>query len=111
CRREIDDADHLVNALRAFKAWTMNEQWNARGCVVHAALVLLVAGHEVASMVGEKDEDGVVGEVLLFKDLAHAADGGIDRRACAVVVGKLLLPVAGLVAQVVGNVGVFVSVR
>ena len=39
-----------------------------------AAFVLLVAGHEVAAMIAEEDEDGVVRKLLLLEDLADAAN-------------------------------------
>ena len=71
-----------------------------------AALVLLVARHEVAAVVAEEEEDGVGGEVLLVEDAHDAADGVVDALAGSVVVGQLGLPVAGEVAEVGRDEGV-----
>ena len=58
-----------------------------------AALVLLVASHEVAAVITNEGEDCVVREVLLFKYLANATDRVINRlNAKAVVIRQLRLP-------------------
>ena len=73
---------------------------------MRAALVLLVAGHEVASVVADEDKDGVVGEMFLFENAAHPPYGIIDGFDAAVVVGKLSLPGTREGAQIVGHGGV-----
>ncbi len=62
---------------------------------MRAALVLLVAGHEVAAVIAEEDEDGVVGEMFLFENTADTPHRGVDRFNATVVVRQLRLPRAG----------------
>ncbi len=105
-RRNVDDAEELGDLLCAFKAWTVDEQRDADGAVMRAALVLLISRHEVAAVIADEDEDGVVGEVLLLKNAADTANGGIDALAGAIVVRELALPVARQRAKVGRNVRV-----
>src|SRR5271170_9999 len=57
-----------------------------------AAFVLLVAGHEVAAMIADEDEDCVVGELFLFEDTADTPHRGVDCFNATVVVRQLRLP-------------------
>jgi len=61
---------------------------------VRAALILLIASHEVASMIAEENENGIVGKMLFFEHLPDSAHRSIDAFTAAVIVGQLRLPVA-----------------
>ena len=110
-RRNVDEADELGNLLRAVEAGAVDDEGHADRAVVRAALVLLIARHEVAAVIAEEDEDGVVGEIFFLENLADAADRGVDGLDAAVVVRKLRLPGAGQRAQIVGNGGVDEALR
>src|SRR5262249_10585911 len=71
--------------------------------VMCAALVLLIARHEVAPVIAEEDKDRVLSKMFLFKHLPDTAHGGIDALAAPVVVRQLRLPITRERTQVMRN--------
>ena len=61
---------------------------------MRAAFVFFVASHELAAMIADENEDGVIREMLLFQDFADSPYRSVDRLAAAVVVRQLRLPVS-----------------
>src|ERR1017187_6589156 len=72
--RKVDDDDDFLDLARALKAGPVDQHRNAKRAVVRTALVLLITSAEVTAVVAHKDEDCVVGQALLFENLAKPAN-------------------------------------
>ena len=78
---------------------------------MRAALVLLIAGAELAAMITAEQEDCVVQLALLFERFQNAPHGLINLLDAPVIVRQLRLPVAGQVQQVGRNIGILKARR
>ena len=107
----MEIADNLVQALRAVEARTFDDQWNANRAVMRAAFVFLVPGHELAAMVADENEDGVVGKMLLLQNLSDSSHRNVDCLAAAVIVRQLRLPVSRERPQIRGHKGILKTLR
>ncbi len=97
----------LRNLLRATEARPVEDERDTDGALVRAALVLLIAGHEVAAVVAEEDEDSVVGEFFLLREFCGR--GRLRRRwiRCSRSnPGALCLPGSGECAEIRGDIAV-----
>jgi hypothetical protein len=90
----------------AVEAEALDDERDVNRALVRAALVLGVARSEVAAVIAEEEEDGVVFEAALGECLANLAYGVVDALYCAAIVGKLFLPVAGKVFEIAGEEGI-----
>ncbi len=77
------------------KARALKDKWDAERTVVRAALLLRIASPELTAVIADERDDGVVEELLFLECLQDRSDGFVDLLNAAIVIGQLLLPVAG----------------
>src|SRR5262249_25535772 len=92
--------DWLANRAPAAKSRPGDDERHVNRALVAAPFVFGVARPKVTPVIADERHDRAVGEPALRQLLAESADGFVAARDASVVVGQLLLPVAGEKRQI-----------